>query len=225
MLLSRIKEIRDSRIIDVDFKESEHPRDEDGKFSLIGIKVKEQKSNLFTEGYKTEKAQKSIARIFDGVPGDITPDVFGKKNDFAINLNNEHIEFSMEVTGKKNHIHLGLIKIPANQEGKGIGKKILHNMIDFAKREEIGEIHLSANLNVGKYAWAKLGFDFVDPDEKKEMIDNLHSYCLKNKISVESIDKLNTANDIANFQINGDPVGKSFMLSDDCKPWEGRLKI
>ena len=226
MLLSDfLKGIKGSKYLqtkDAGFVESDHPRgqpDNPGQFTAgsggssnapdkeesgkkQASEEKSEPSDFVKNGYKMEKAQKSIQKIFDGVPGGVEPSVFGEKDWFSINCKNKSIDFSMEVHTDKNQIHLGLIKIPKSENGKGLGKSILKNMVSFAQREGISEIHLDADIKIGKYAWAKLGFQFADNDALNEIKDGLQAYCSKNKIRMTApiMNTLKTPQDFANFE-------------------------
>jgi ribosomal protein L3 len=108
-------------------------------------------------------------------------------------------------------------------------------MVSFAKQSGAKEITLLADIKVGRYAWAKLGFDYADKNQLGFAIRWLEQYCKKNKIEFPKAAKENikTAKDVAEFEIEGKKIrgmeiGKSFMLSmreDGHGSWDGVLKL
>jgi hypothetical protein len=112
------------------------------------------------------------------------------------------------------------------------------------------QFRLSASLSVGKYYWAKEGFDFSDRSEIGKRRENLRALVKERSLTVSEaeIERLNHAYDFAGFRrevripvyrdaegyysLKADdrfreevslPLGKSFLLAS--APWEGYKTI
>ncbi len=60
----------------------------------------------------------------------------------------------------KKIIHHSFFELEKIAQGKGISKSLLNNSIEFYDYLEFEGIEILADLDVGKYAWSKYGFDF-----------------------------------------------------------------
>ena len=112
------------------------------------------------------------------------------------------------------------------------------------------EFRLKASLSVGKYYWAKEGFDTLDRSELKRMRERMRALVREREIPVREIeiDRLNHAYDFALFRRDSKipvyrneegyysltrdeefreefffPLGKAFLLSSS--PWDGHKII
>ena len=112
------------------------------------------------------------------------------------------------------------------------------------------QFRLSASLSIGRYYWAKEGFDFSDTSEIDERKEGLRSLVGERSLPVAEaeIEQLNHAYDFARFRrelripvyrdaegyysLKRDdpfleevllPLGKAFLLSS--APWEGYKRI
>jgi len=121
-------------------------------------------------------------------------------------------------------------------QGKGIAADLLEQSFAYYKKAGIERVDLLADGDVGKYAWALYGFDFTDEDRRAGMLENFQSVVndfvrsndakftrqQKNKI-IEAAEKCTYAWDIARFRINGEKIGRDFLL--DMGDWNGEFKF
>jgi hypothetical protein len=86
----------------------------------------------------------------------------------------EQIErtFVREVDGTLTVSH-STFKLPESKRGAGIAKTVLRDSMNEYEKIGVDKIKLTANLNVGSYAWAKFGFNAKDP---LELADSLRSF-------------------------------------------------
>ncbi len=136
--------------------------------------------------------------------------------------------------------------IRLSQQSSGYASSLFRHYEELFRDIGFHQFRLSASLSVGKYYWAKEGFDCLDRDEFRRMKEGLREYVKAGGLPVEEadIDRLNHAYDIALFRKDLKvpvfrnaagyyslertewhqdeqrvPLGKAFLLS--TKPWDG----
>jgi hypothetical protein len=83
------------------------------------------------------------------------------------------------------HVKNEFLEIKGRKQGKGIGDKLYARSEQMWRQLSNGqpfEINLTANINVGTYAWATKGFDFADEPTMSNAQDDLKLFCSDNKI-------------------------------------------
>jgi GNAT superfamily N-acetyltransferase len=219
------------------FKESEHPRgqpDNPGQFVEKGktTSSSEGKKKIdLSQGYSRPEVQESIKNIFKSMPG-ANIEITGPKKDFEVRVKSKAGDFTGTVHVTKGQFFIGGIHIKKSEEGKGIGKQVIKDMISFARQSGMKEVALFADIKVGRYAWAKLGFDYADKNSLDFGRRWLGEFCKKRNIPYDKA-KINSAKDIAEFKvedkkIDGMDIGKAFMLSLKAEghgSWDGVLKL
>lgn len=226
------------------FKESEHPRGQPknaGQFGPGGAKSKPSKSKpsaankgAFDEGVDTPRAKKALESVFRKVPGGVEVSIGREgRSEYqrgltGIKVRGKAIEVDMSIDRRKKDIHLDLVLIKRSEEGKGVGKSVIRRLVGLAKSSGMKQISLIANIKVGTYAWAKIGFDFAHKGELAYMKVDLKDYCDRRRLSTVAtrakIRNLTTAKDIAEFKIGERRIGKEFLLRE-AGSWEGVLKV
>lgn len=214
------------------FKESDHPRGQPenaGQFTSKGSSGS--KKIDLSQGYEQAEVQEGIKTIFKSMPG-ANIEITGPKKDFEVRVKSKAGDFTGTVHVAKGQFFIGGIHIKKSEEGKGIGKQVIKDMISFARQSGMKEVSLFADIKVGRYAWAKLGFDYADKNSLDFERRWLGEFCKKRKVPYDP-KKINSAKDIAEFKsegkkINGMDIGKAFMLSLNAEghgSWDGVLKL
>jgi len=122
-----------------------------------------------------------------------------------------------------------------NIQGAGFTKEHFRKLLRLYDELGITKIKCVANGSVGKYAWAKYGYDFASIYELKEMQSAFRSYIdlladigkvptsevIKLK---EKIDGLQHSWEFADFTYKGQRLGKKFML-DRAPSWNAVLDL
>jgi hypothetical protein len=141
------------------------------------------------------------------------------------------------------HIHL-------TAQRSGYASTLFRHYEGLFRELGFNQFRLSASLSVGKYYWAKEGFDFSDKSEISKRKGGLRALVKERGLPVPEIEieRLDHASDFARFQretripvyrdaegnysLRGDdrfreevflPLGKAFLLSS--APWEGYKTI
>jgi hypothetical protein len=84
------------------------------------------------------------------------------------------------------------LEIIRNRQGSGIAEEFNQNLFDWYRRSGIKRVELSANIDVGGYAWATKGFDFVDPFAAQEFVSfglGKIEYALRRKVLPKGVDR------------------------------------
>ena len=86
--------------------------------------------------------------------------------------------FDRRITSESGKLvaHHDLLSIYDDKQGQGIGSKFIKASDEYYRKVGVDEIRLTANVDVGGYAWAKQGFDFVDPSAAGGVIMKLADY-------------------------------------------------
>ena len=135
--------------------------------------------------------------------------------------------------GKTPEVYHDLVEIEeAKFTHTGFGPEFIENSENWYRQWGIKEVRLSANISVGSYAWAKLGFDFADEATRQRVLDAFATWTKKrgSPLNTTKIHALKHAWDVAACddghsyhvqrsnlngepEIDGDyPIGKAFLL-------------
>jgi GNAT superfamily N-acetyltransferase len=127
-----------------------------------------------------------------------------------------------------------LLELKESHQGTGYGKKILSDSLDVYQEMGVKEITLEAGM-VGKYVWARMGFEASDKKEFEGLKNDFLDTYLKDYADLEYSDEeieeirktvapMKTMKDLASLKIDGETVGKSYLL-DFAVNWQGRLPL
>lgn len=112
---------------------------------------------------------------------------------------------------------------------QGIGATVLRNSLRWYKEIGVHSVDLEANGDppVGRYVWASLGFSWSkdDAEQKRLALANHLEVDLgvKPKIVKQIMREVKTPWDIADLTIDGEKVGKKFLMDDTS--WLGVLTL
>jgi acetoin utilization deacetylase AcuC-like enzyme len=136
--------------------------------------------------------------------------------------------------------------ISLREQSSGYASSLFRYYEELFGRLGYHQFRLKASLSVGKYYWAKEGFDCLDESGVEQMRKRLHALVRSKRLPVRDweVDRLNHVYDVALFRKdlkipvyrNADgyyalepgeeyveevllPVGKAFLLTSD--PWDG----
>jgi hypothetical protein len=126
---------------------------------------------------------------------------------------------SLNKNGSVNHSEF---ELNDNEQGNGFGKRFYQNQEKGYIENGYDFISLTANAEVGGYAWARVGFDFADAKTKNSMAESFYEYYngqYGKSPSLETAD----AWEIASYRgEDGRLIGKEFMLGTT---WEARKDL
>lgn len=128
-------------------------------------------SNKYTVVLNDDVINSNFQELIEGdkivndffIDGEIFPK---KKGDGEYSVGEFSRIFNWNAETKKRTVTHENFQLVESAQGLGIGKSMLKNSIDFYDYIGIDEINLLADNEVGKYAWAKYGFDFENIDVK-----------------------------------------------------------
>ena len=151
------------------------------------------------------------------------------------------IAFSID----EHELHFGYMDLMPQIQGKGRARKFIDRLVDIAYAAGASEITLNADITIGKYAWARLGFDFAE--WPYNLMGRFEEWAADNEIEPPEEgwpEMFETAADLANYDpgiiIKGSQisnrdvwrgenlhVGKAFMLdyNGGLGDWDGVLYL
>ena len=108
-------------------------------------------------------------------------------------------------------------------QGAGLGPLILRNSLGSFEHMGVKQIELIAGMEVGRYFWAKMGWQFSDKDQRAGA-GAIYNYWLERNGHTPTC--VRTPQDIADHVSKGGArIGKQFLLSDDMPNWNGVLRV
>lgn len=116
----------------------------------------------------------------------------------------------------KIEVEHSLFFIDKAYEGTGFGSRFVRHCQEKYMKYGVSKINLWANLDVGGYAWARMGFDFTDKHKVNELYNKLvgtwvHYY--PNASTAPAISNFNHSWDFAAFiGPDGRKIGKEVLL-------------
>jgi acetoin utilization deacetylase AcuC-like enzyme len=207
-------------------------------FSLVSAKIQdfEHRENMLLVGkdriiYDTQ--------IYNGV------DYVGEMTLFFLSEMDRNLGLLAYLRGRRRRI-VYIDHIRLSRQSSGYASALLRHYEELFHDIGFHQFRLSASLSVGKYYWAKEGFDCSDREAFRRMKEGLREFVKEKGLPVEEIDidRLRHAYDIASFRrdlkvpvyrnpegyyaLDKDeehrdrqmfPPGKAFLLSS--KPWDG----
>lgn len=149
-----------------------------------------------------------------------------------------HRSFTLHPKTKELEVFHGGFIIPRFLQGKGIGSGILSASLPFYDRLGASQIYLTANMEVGGYAWAKAGFSFDGSDfsnatkfVEKHLVPTIRSFALDDgeafRLSSQAYrfaehPETMMYNIAGMRRDSGSPVGKRILLGTS---WNGYLNL
>lgn len=117
-------------------------------------------------------------------------------------------------------IHHALFELDSDKQGSGFGSRFYENAEKAYKEGGIKAVHLKANLQVGGYAWGRMGFDFSD-NSTRELYKSIFDFVYKRRYG-KSIEEIpNTAYEMASYVgPDGHRLGKEAMLGSSWSAYK-----
>lgn len=128
---------------------------------------------------------------------------------FSVGEGNSKANFNFNIDDERGYIDL--MVLPDSEGNKGRGHALLESLESMLREKGKDKLGLHADISIGGYAWAKMGFDFDDKSDLYEAQHNIVKLIdiVKSKgakISDDDVKKaksLKTAKEVAEFTIPG----------------------
>ena len=150
-------------------------------------------------------------------------EVFGDIYD----ANGKNIGEFQRIIHSDGEVHNEYLKLDRIEQGSGFGAKLYENSELTYLEAGIENVTIYANIDVGGYAWARMGFDFVNDANREDIHESIvRNYARKHKVA-----KALAINELANSwgitskskawefaaftDSDGDRIGKKVMLGSD----------
>jgi hypothetical protein len=116
-----------------------------------------------------------------------------------------------------------LFTLPVSEQGKGTGADMLAKSLDSYEKHGIDIVALQANIDVGGYAWARLGFRTSDPQQFENTVRNqMMGSGIPRGRAVEILSEMKKAGEDAPSYVASLPEGKKLLLEST---WNGYLGL
>jgi hypothetical protein len=111
-----------------------------------------------------------------------------------------------------------------NNQGTGVGARMLVDSLDVYMRHRIDHVTTTANIDVGGNAWAKLGFKAEDPAAFRDMVMNriYPISSISDTRKEEIIREVRGRETFAPEWLANQPEGKSILLGAN---WHARINL
>ena len=122
--------------------------------------------------------------------------------------------------GQETHVKHEYFQISDEYQNSGIGRRVFNAQVDAYQKHGIARVKLEA-ADVGRYVWTKAGFEWTNPAQLAEIRTQLRAH-LAGRFGDAAADAmmpaLQTPDEIAGLTVEGERVGKTFLLSFG---WDG----
>jgi len=123
---------------------------------------------------------------------------------------------------KHDHLH-----IDPEFQGKGIAKAMQQSALESYADMGVQDIHLTAGYDAGPKVWAKMGFQWANPEERTAIQQLFRDYLEANGVkNAESIaaKATETPKSLLETRVEGKPVGEDFLGSGEAS-WAGKMAV
>jgi len=113
------------------------------------------------------------------------------------------------------------MKFEPEFQGRDLAHQLYERQIEvMAKDTEVDAIRMFADISIGRYAWAKRGFQYFRPDEAEGYNFNLRRWLTRQGIEVPDLPTFTTPQEFANFKVPGVKVSHRDIRNDDVRSGE-----
>lgn len=139
--------------------------------------------------------------------------------------------------------YMELMYMEASHQDRGVGDAVLRNHMEAFRRMGVEKVTLQADITIGRYAWAKRGFQYAEPNAAAQATARFKTWCQAKGIRLKEYPTFRTPQDVATFSVPGKKIparkincpgirpgdydlGKAFMLdANGHGPWDGVLYL
>jgi hypothetical protein len=125
--------------------------------------------------------------------------------------------------------HIDLMELPVGMEGKEIGKNFLTNLEGVLAKNGYKTISLLADLDIGRYAWARMGFDYSRVEDVKLARAAFFRFCEDRKIpnddAVKLMSTVKSAKDMSDLNFGGFKTARDWKVRNDEVPSDMPMKL
>jgi hypothetical protein len=104
--------------------------------------------------------------------------------------------------GKLDGVYHSLFSIPNKLQGKNLAKELFTSLLDQYKAMGLKEITVTANIDIGGYAWANYGFEAKDKSEVLSIFGKLKSKVVRSNGKYSYVDNKGNKTIITNKEVD-----------------------
>lgn len=195
-----------------------------------GYELNDLKHNIFNDNFKGL----NLLKIDDAINEytkeleltDLKKTIYMIGNDYVgIKVSNPYFEIDRAFVNRDNEkkaYHLHLI-IPEDKQGNGSTKRFFQKMIKEYQNADIEFVELTANIEVGGYAWARYNFYAHKRSDIIEIEDRARKLSYEHKKMFNAWIKQGVEQDYFNMRdLSEMPFGKDLLMGSQ---WQGYLNL
>lgn len=122
------------------------------------------------------------------------------KKDGEISANADYMKFTQEF------------------QGKNLAESLMGRQVDMALRKKYSEVSTLADISIGKYAWAKKGFQYKSSSAADQATRKFKEWCKNKAIRLNEYPTFRNPQDVVNFKVPGVTLHSSRFWNSDAKP-------
>lgn len=120
--------------------------------------------------------------------------------------------------GREKVVDHELLTIDKKYQDRGLADKLYEQQFQVYQKLGVSRVEVFADISIGKYAWAKKGFQYAHDYDADDATRRFPSWCKDKGVSLESYPKFKTPQDVINFKAPGVRVNRSSISNRDIKP-------
>jgi GNAT superfamily N-acetyltransferase len=117
----------------------------------------------------------------------------------------------------ENYAELELFRLRDDLQGLGIGRSVIRRVVHVLRDLGLGALTLRAE-EIGAYAWATMGFDFFDEEERLEVLDRVSDFASRAGITQVDLSKIRHSWDLAHLGDDRNSVAGNYVTGIDGRP-------
>lgn len=134
-------------------------------------------------------------------------------------------------SGKELQVSHDYLALGTAHQGKGIGEALTRNALLGYRDMNVERVHVDAHW-AGRYTWARFGFSWpaAEAESYRKKLELFLTAELPGRdpaeVKVLAMHALRGAHSVAELEVDGDRLGKRFLLNDRHVPhWAGELRL
>lgn len=114
--------------------------------------------------------------------------------------------------------HADLMRFMPDFQSKDLAQSLAGRQFQLAIEKKFDRIETLADISIGKYAWAKMGFQYANPSAAEWATENFRDWCRGKDIELDTWPTFKTPQDVINFKSPEYHMHSSRIYNDDIKP-------
>jgi hypothetical protein len=115
-------------------------------------------------------------------------------------------------------VHADLLTLEPDYQDKGISESLMGRQFELAVGKQYDRIKTHADISIGKYAWAKANFQYVNRYAARSATERFVDWCRRRNVELDQWPKFYSPQDVINFDAPGIKIPHTEIDNEDIKP-------